>query len=124
MVPSFKAPPNGTLPCVHNLLNDMLSRPRVKSEHGFVLLKGRFRMLKNIRLQIGCKKDMERVARYVEGAVILHNLLIEDDYKDEWIEVGDDDNSVNGINLSTRINVGDDTDRRQQLLHYFANLFQ
>jgi hypothetical protein len=60
------------------------------SKHCIGLLKGRF------RITIYEKKDVKEISKFIRAAVILHNLLIDAPYEEEWIdedfsELDDDD---------------------------------
>ena len=58
--------------------NHVLSSPRVISEHTMGLWKGRFPWLRNIRMLItNDKKSLEKILRYVDATVVLHNMIIE-----------------------------------------------
>jgi DDE superfamily endonuclease len=53
-----------------------MSKPRVISEHTIGILKGRFQCLRLVRMVV--KQDLksaQKVLRYFDACVILHNLL-------------------------------------------------
>jgi hypothetical protein len=126
MIPAFKHPPKSNMPAEESKFNTYLAKPRVKSEHCIGLLKGRFPWLKNIRITIHEKKDLKEILKFVTAAVILHNLLIDTPYEEDWIDENfldlDDEDELN-----TQIPIDDpnhNLTRREQLLGYFINLFQ
>ncbi|KAF9118419.1 hypothetical protein BG015_006620, partial [Linnemannia schmuckeri] len=47
---------------------------RVKIEHAFGLLKGKFKSLKELRVDIDTQKDMTDAGRHIMVCVILHNI--------------------------------------------------
>ncbi|MCO5551112.1 hypothetical protein L7F22_004609 [Adiantum nelumboides] len=51
--------------------NRHLSKGRVRNEHVFGLLKNRWRILKDINV------DLQRVPKYIVACCVLHNILIE-----------------------------------------------
>jgi hypothetical protein len=85
MIPAFKHPPKANMPAEESSFNTLLAKPRVKSEHCIGLLKGKFPWLKNIRITIHAKKDLKQINKFIKAANILHNLLIETPYEEEWI---------------------------------------
>ena len=88
MIPAFKSPAGGFLDHNKSVFNDLLKKPRVKTEHTIGLLKGRFPFLRDIRIRIRRKSDVDNIFKYVVGAVILHNLLTRNDgqYEEDWID--------------------------------------
>lgn len=96
IVSSYKKPAHGTMPYDQELFNDAMKRLRVVSEHTIGILKGRFPMLRSIRMKITDPKrdSVTIINRYIEGAVILHNLLLQhnDEIPEDWI--ADDDASA------------------------------
>jgi hypothetical protein len=125
MIPAFKHPPKSNMPAEESSFNTLLAKPRVKSEHCIGLLKGRFPWLKNIRITIHAKKDLKQINKFIKAAVILHNLLIETPYEEEWIdeaflELDNDDE----LNVQVPVdNPNNHLTRRDQLLSYFIELF-
>ena len=58
--------------------NDIMSPPRVITEHTMGMWKGRMPFLRNIRMLITNQKEsLKRILRYIEASVVLHNMLIE-----------------------------------------------
>jgi hypothetical protein len=101
MIPAYKTSGGSNLTHNQHCFNKILSKPRVKSEHSIGLLKGRFPYLKNIRIVITRREDLQKINRYVKAAVILHNILIDAPYLDEWID-------------EEFLNLGNDDDLRRQ----------
>ena len=95
IVSSYRKPAGGVMPYEHEQFNCAMKRLRVVSEHTIGILKGRFPMLRSIRMKISGngKKSVKCICEYVEGAIILHNLLTKrhDEIPDDWIF--SDDNS-------------------------------
>jgi DDE superfamily endonuclease len=124
MIPPFKSRVGANLSTNRTAFNTLLAKPRVKSEHCIGILKGRFPLLRDIRLKIATKQDMDRVVDYVRGSVILHNFLRTDDTEEEeWIDVttqheGEDDLEPEP---STASNQGD-YGRRDELYYYLSEL--
>ena len=96
MIPAFKAPGGGFLDHNRSAFNDILKKPRVKSEHTIGLLKGHFPFLCDIRICIHRKGDLQKSP----NTVILHNLLKKTGgrYDEYWIDttefagIDDDEN--------------------------------
>lgn len=61
MIPTIKNAPKSNMRAEQSSFNTLLAKPRVKSEHGIGLLKGRFPWLKNIRITIHAKKDLKEI---------------------------------------------------------------
>jgi len=95
IVSSYRKPSGGELPFEEENFNDAMTSLRVISEHCIGILKGRFPFLRQIRTVIkdDNNKSLKRICKFVEGAVILHNLLVKrsDEIPDSWIDR--DDNS-------------------------------
>jgi hypothetical protein len=75
-VPPFKKPARGELTRLQRHFNYHLSRLRVRSEHTFGLLKGRFQSLKEIRIRINTEGDHTWATIWIVACLILHNLII------------------------------------------------
>jgi len=94
-VSSYRKPAGGTIPYEFEQFNCAMKELRVISEHTIGILKGRFPMLRNIRMKIrgDGKKGVKNICEYVEGAIILHNLLTKrnEEEPDAWLF--SDDNS-------------------------------
>ena len=124
MIPAFKSPAGGFLDHNKSVFNDLLKKPRVKTEHTIGLLKGRFPFLRDIRIRIRRKSDVDNIFKYVVGAVILHNLLTRNDgqYEEDWIDnnefasIDDDEGMCELLNEGA----GENGDRRQALMVYLA----
>ena len=57
--------------------NTICAKPRVAVEHTIGCLKGRFPMLRNIRVRITDNKEsIHKIQRYIRLCVVLHNLMI------------------------------------------------
>ena len=92
MVAAYRKPRGSTILKEHEAFNDAMKPLRVISEHTIGILKGRFPWLRSIRKVITSDKNtLRRILRYIEGAAILHNLLVEvdDDVPCNWIDYDD-----------------------------------
>ena len=121
MIPPFKSAAGASLSNNKTNFNTLLAKPRVKSEHCIGMLKGRFPLLRGIRLQLACKEDMQRIIDYVRGAVILHNYLLQEDINASWIEVGvegEDDPDPEPSSATNELNYA----HRDELFFYLSEL--
>ena len=50
---------------------------RVRVEHVFAALKGRFQSLRELRLQVRTKKDIQVAVHWIQCCIILHNMIID-----------------------------------------------
>ena len=116
MVPAFKKLFGRELDNYKSFFKTMLAKPRIKSKHYIGSLKGRFPYLKRIRVLIRRRKDIIRINRILTVASILHNLMLSEDYPDEWIEVEGEQN--------TDIQNDYDDTRRQNLFGYFLEAYR
>lgn len=48
----------------------------MRVEHAFAALKGRFQSLRELRLQVRTKKDIQIAIHWVQCCIILHNMII------------------------------------------------
>jgi hypothetical protein len=121
MVPPFKLTPGCGLPQGRSTFNTLLAKPRVKSEHCIGIFKGRFPFFRCIRLKLGNKLHMRRIIDYVQGGVVLHNLLLDDKFDVSWIDVDDclDDLEPEA---ATSTNNTPDYSRRDELYYYLSEL--
>ncbi|GAV10089.1 hypothetical protein RvY_19659 [Ramazzottius varieornatus] len=55
------------------------------------MLKGRFQSLKALRLRIKNKKDHEFAVYWIRTCCMLHNMLLDDEYDEEWTVEDDGD---------------------------------
>lgn len=85
LIPPFKN--NGHLTPAEVYFNKMLSKTRVKIEHAFGALKGRFRRLKEF-LDI---KETQNIANIIVASCVLHNICImNNDDPHQYIDPGFD----------------------------------
>lgn len=75
-------------PHLRSHLHPMIAKPRIRSEHCIGLLKGRFPYLKRIRIVIRHRKDMIRINRIIIRAAVLHNLMLNEDFRKNTIDIG------------------------------------
>jgi len=73
--------------------NYYFSSVRVGSEHAIGYLKGRFPSLRELRLAIRCKEDLEMLAIWLHTCIIIHSYAIDveksmDIYQDEFLVSG------------------------------------
>ncbi|KAH7919059.1 hypothetical protein BV22DRAFT_968194, partial [Leucogyrophana mollusca] len=72
----FKRPSQGDLTADQKTFNYHLSKVRVRSEHLFGALKGRFQSLKELRFQIQSERQLEYANMWTRCIFILHNMII------------------------------------------------
>ena len=76
------------LPEDQELFNTYLAKARIKVEHCIGLLKNRFRSLRGLRTIISDEASAKRVIDRITVCIILHNLLLDTSYPNEWIVDG------------------------------------
>ena len=121
MIPPFKAHAGSFVSANQEAFNTLLSKVRVKSEHCIGILKGRFPFLKGIRMLLGNKLHMNKIIKYVQGCVVIHNYLVSEPVDSDWLlhEEGIDD--LEPESAATTSNEPDYS-RRQELLYYLSEL--
>ncbi|KIK15007.1 hypothetical protein PISMIDRAFT_115948 [Pisolithus microcarpus 441] len=72
----FKRLRGGRLSRPQSIYNRYLSKVRIWVEHAFAALKGRFQLLRELRLQIWSKHDLYVAIYWVECCLILHNMIV------------------------------------------------
>eukprot|EP01082_Thalassiosira_pseudonana_P014708 g13503.t1 g13503 contig8:825945-826541(-) len=79
VVPAYKANPNKpeSDDPDERLLNKVISKPRVSSEHVNGMWKRQFPWLRLIPNRVRDKKSLTEVMKYIHCTVLLHNFLIE-----------------------------------------------
>eukprot|EP00804_Cyclotella_cryptica_P005843 CCRYP_000136-RC/>CCRYP_000136-RC protein AED:0.24 eAED:0.23 QI:0/-1/0/1/-1/1/1/0/245 len=87
------------------MFNTCMSSPRVITEHTMGLWKGRFPWLRNIRmLNTDETESLERILKYTDATVVLHNILIDFGGEDEVDGPWDiDDEVLSDLDDATRI---------------------
>ncbi len=86
LVPSLKRAANEHLEGEREYFNRTLAKVRMRVEHAIGILKGRFPVLKWIRVLLKSREDMVRILDIVHACAILHNYLINERVPDSWIE--------------------------------------
>ena len=119
IVPAFKTANGIATNCNKAVFNQLLSSPRVKSEHCIGILKGQFAYQSNICIQIKSANDLKKKLKFVKAAVILHNLLIGEVNMKDWLNetflpLGDEDK------LNANFDGLEGDMRRSHLLGYFS----
>lgn len=123
MVPPFKTIPGQQLTHNQTEFNTLLAKPRVKSEHCIGRLKGRFPLLRNIPLRLAKKADMKRIVKYVRGAVVIHNYLIDEDIDEGWMDELENESDLGDEAVRERNFYVDQNDsRRSRILLYLSEL--
>jgi hypothetical protein len=102
VVPSYKSNMKGT--DIEDF-NTCVAHVRVVNEHTIGVLKGMWSSLRELRIQIRKKEDMERVLLWISYCGILHNMLIA--FRDDW---GDEDQSDSDSDSDREELVSDDED--------------
>jgi len=121
MVTTYRSPPGGVLVGTKKAFNDVLSSPRVISEHVNGILKGRWSWLNCIPcLLTEDVKTMERILKLIDVTVILHNFLAEENLNDDddvfLAENGQQEELADGDVLNLAVENGAPLDcRREQL---------
>lgn len=97
-VSAYKCDPGFYQDCDKQNFNSCMSTPRVIGEHTMGLWKGRTPWLRNIRMLITDEKEsLEKILKYIDATVVLHNMLIEfgedeacfDERDDDCSDIGD-----------------------------------
>ncbi|KAE9355365.1 hypothetical protein PR003_g2898 [Phytophthora rubi] len=86
--PAYKKYQAGT---DNEAFNTCVAHVRVVNEHTIGVLKSRWSSLRELRVQIKIKEDIERVLRWINACVVLHNLPIE--IADDWSSSGEESSS-------------------------------
>lgn len=86
LVPAYRKNMKGT---DIEAFNTCVAHVRVVNEHTIGVLKGRWASLKELRIQLNKKEDMERILRWITACIVLHNMLISQN--DDW--TSDDESS-------------------------------
>lgn len=79
LVPVKRPNRNNPLTGSEEKFNKIISSMRVKIENCFALLKGRFRSLEELRLDMNNKDEFIKHSRWLRVCCILHNFLLEHD---------------------------------------------
>ena len=122
MVPIFR---NERTCVIKQRFNHIIKKPRVKSEHAIGMVKGRFPMLRSLRVKIDSKRTLVKAVQMVNCCYILHNLLIQDHFDATWFE-GEDNDDEDAATLDILYDDNDDVDpddRREQLVRYLADKY-
>ncbi|MGH7955340.1 MAG: hypothetical protein ACREOZ_05210, partial [Gloeomargaritales cyanobacterium] len=97
------------------------SKPRVKTENCNGICKGIFPYLRNLRLRLkGDVRSMKRLLRIVLATAVLHNLLINHNLPDKWID--EIFPAVEGDPVSNELLEGIRGDEKRSLIHNFLLL--
>lgn len=118
MVTTYKAPVGGVISDGNKRFNDIISSPRVISEHVNGILKGRWLWLKSIpNLLTENRLSMTKIMTYIDCCVILHNFLIEESLNNDehLLDVDDDDSSSDEDNDADSYYDGDEYNERRNI---------
>ena len=125
MVSAYKKPNRTQLSAENERFNKLLSKARVLSEHCIGILKGRFPILRSIRMKLMEEtkaRNMRKILKMIDTTVILHNFLImEKDHTDaeDWMvdddTTGNDDDDGTDDSSVTAVNNESNDLRRQQV---------
>lgn len=124
IIPAFKKPPNRDLSIEENQFNYQLSNIRVRVEHCIGILKGRFQSLKGLRIMLRRDKDIKRAVYWIRACCVIHNLVLQDQVDNEWLEdegdegdEGAEEDEDEGGKISySRSNVNEGRNRRRDLM--------
>ena len=131
VVSAFKKPTGMEILQQHQLFNDHMAKLRIISEHTIGILKGRLPWLRSICILITDKiESLEKILHYIDAKIILHNLLIELNEKEDpdWIDLEEFSDIYDAerapykaeSDLNKAVRRDDPKDeRRKQVLHYF-----
>jgi hypothetical protein len=125
MVSAYKKPIRRQLSAENERFNKALSKARVLSEHCIGILKGRFPILRSIRMKLmeeTKERNMRKILRMIDVTVILHNFLImeKDNINiEDWLvngKTGDDeeDDGTDDVSLNS-VNIQPNDLRRRQV---------
>ena len=122
MIPAFKKPFGQNLDPYKSFFNSKLAIPRILSEHCIGRLKGRFQLLKRLRVLIRTRKDVKRLNRCIMTCAVLHNLLLHDKCSEGWMEESEQDAFDDFLNDE---DIEQDTgDRRDSIFSYLCERFR
>jgi hypothetical protein len=112
--------------------NKKLNGVRTKVEHGFGLLKGRFRSLSSLRVHISSSQRVHEANMHISACVVLHNILLRSGINDpfekdreRWVQHdaaqgvtrNDDSDSDSDSDNSEELTPAQNRQRRQQALN-------
>ena len=136
VVTTYRTPTGGTIEGSKKYFNDMLSSPRVISEHVNGILKGRWGWLNCIPCRLTEDvRSMKRILQLIDVTVILHNFLIkerlngdehnfynpEEDNESENNEEDNDDALDSDDELNQGIGEGAPPGRRREQLRAYLS---
>lgn len=104
--------------------NLYVAQARVRNEHAIGILKSRFGSLREMRLRLDVKEDMEPYIDWIRCCVLLHNMLAQ--LGDAWDEeFADEIEEILGLpEIHIHVNAGVQDDdlgyRRMELVQDFA----
>jgi hypothetical protein len=128
MVSAYKKPNRSQLSADNKRFNKALSKARVLSEHCIGILKGRFPILRSIRMKLleDTKiRNMRKILKMIEVTILLHNFLMQEkDHTDleDWRvrdnltdddDDDDDDDGTDDPSVTAGNNEPNDLRRRQ-----------
>jgi hypothetical protein len=131
MVTTYRARTGGVIDGANKRFNDLLSSPRVISEHVNGILKGRWSWLNNIPcLLTEDPRSMRKILELIDVTVILHNFLIQENlnsdedffYNAETVGNEDDDSVLApDEELNEPIAANDPAGRRREQLRAYLS---
>ena len=130
MVTTYRAPTGGLLQGSKQKFNDLLSSPRVISEHVNGILKGRWSWLNCIPNTLDeSVHSMRKILKIIDVTVILHNFLIEHNLQEDekYFYIADNENGPTDLAAGDELNQPvpvdspfGNTARREQLRAYLS----
>ena len=84
-VPMYKKPRNSRLGPREEHFNTCMAHGRVRCEHCFGILKGKWQSLRGLRLLINDEEQYKFATNWIIACMILHNLAIDDWVEEEWL---------------------------------------
>lgn len=112
VIPSYKCPAANIQRNAE--FNYCVAKARVRNEHCIGILKGRWSSLRELRLQLINKEDMQHIIDWSVCCAILHNMLA--DLGDQWTEIYLDEGRDYQVDKAFVLpDTASDTTRREQI---------
>ncbi|MBW0564385.1 hypothetical protein O181_104100, partial [Austropuccinia psidii MF-1] len=83
LIPAYRAPAANAP--INAEFNYCLAKSRVRNEHTIGILKGRWASLREMRLNLNGREDIQPYMEWIKSCCILHNMLSQ--IEDSWLEL-------------------------------------
>jgi hypothetical protein len=90
-IPAYKSP-EANIP-INTKFNYCIAKAQVRNKHTIGILKGRWASIRELRLALQTKRDMQNIIQWVNACVTLHNMLAK--LGDAWEEM-ESNSGLNG----------------------------